>query len=69
MVGKAPLELIDDNVLDPENTVERLLAMYVALFVAMLPSPYREALTLTRKAPSLGVVQRAVFRTASCATS
>lgn len=30
-----------------ENAAECLLAMYVAPFIAMLPSPYREALTLT----------------------
>jgi len=32
---------------DEGREVERGLASYVALFVAMLPSPYREALTLT----------------------
>ncbi len=32
---------------DDEGAVERELAAYVAPFVAMLPSPYREALTLT----------------------
>jgi len=32
---------------DEGNEVERELAGYIALFVAMLPSPYREALTLT----------------------
>lgn len=30
-----------------ESTAEEDLAAYVAVFVAMLPSPYREALTLT----------------------
>lgn len=35
----------DDD--DPNAEVEALLAQYVAPFVAMLPSPYREALTLT----------------------
>ena len=30
-----------------DNGIEELVAMYVAPFVAMLPSPYREALTLT----------------------
>jgi RNA polymerase sigma-70 factor (ECF subfamily) len=30
-----------------QNDVEREVAAYAALFVAMLPSPYREALTLT----------------------
>jgi len=33
--------------LDEADEVERELARYMALFVAMLPSPYREALTLT----------------------
>ncbi|MBI2373591.1 MAG: sigma-70 family RNA polymerase sigma factor [Deltaproteobacteria bacterium] len=32
---------------DDDATAERELAEYVAPFVAMLPSPYREALTLT----------------------
>lgn len=32
---------------DDDGAVERELAAYVAPFVAMLPSPYREALTLT----------------------
>jgi RNA polymerase sigma-70 factor (ECF subfamily) len=32
---------------DDDGAVARELAAYVALFVAMLPSPYREALTLT----------------------
>ncbi len=32
---------------DDEDSAEQLLALYVAPFVAMLPSPYREALTLT----------------------
>lgn len=32
---------------DDECGVEEMLAAYVAPFVAMLPSPYREALTLT----------------------
>jgi RNA polymerase sigma-70 factor (ECF subfamily) len=32
---------------DDDGAVERELASYVAAFVAMLPSPYREALTLT----------------------
>lgn len=30
-----------------ERTVEQEVAMYTAFFVSMLPSPYREALTLT----------------------
>jgi RNA polymerase sigma-70 factor, ECF subfamily len=37
---------MDDEAKD-EHGVEQLLAAYVAPFVAMLPSPYREALTLT----------------------
>jgi RNA polymerase sigma-70 factor (ECF subfamily) len=32
---------------DPDDDVEQMLATYVAPFVAMLNSPYREALTLT----------------------
>jgi RNA polymerase sigma-70 factor (ECF subfamily) len=32
---------------EDEDDVEQVLASYVAPFVAMLPSPYREALTLT----------------------
>lgn len=32
---------------DDDGAVEREVAMYAALFVSMLPSPYREALTLT----------------------
>lgn len=41
----------EEEVLPPEDedtaAAERELASYVAFFVAMLPSPYREALTLT----------------------
>jgi RNA polymerase sigma-70 factor (ECF subfamily) len=37
-----PAEAADDD-----RAVEELLSMYIAPFVAMLPSPYREALTLT----------------------
>jgi RNA polymerase sigma-70 factor, ECF subfamily len=32
---------------DDDRAVENELARYIAVFVAMLPSPYREALTLT----------------------
>lgn len=32
---------------EDDRAVEQLLASYIAWFVAMLPSPYREALTLT----------------------
>jgi RNA polymerase sigma-70 factor (ECF subfamily) len=40
--GRARRRLAEDD-----GAVERELAAYVAPFVAMLPSPYREALTLT----------------------
>jgi RNA polymerase sigma-70 factor (ECF subfamily) len=43
--GRAELPAVIDE--DDDGAVERELAMYVAAFVAMLPSPYREALTLT----------------------
>lgn len=39
---EAPAEPAEDD-----REVEELLSMYIAPFVAMLPSPYREALTLT----------------------
>lgn len=39
------LELPEEE--DDVSAVERELASYIAPFVAMLPSPYREALTLT----------------------
>jgi RNA polymerase sigma-70 factor, ECF subfamily len=51
--ARLPLdELIEDSALpvdddDDGDLVERELATYVAPFVASLPSPYREALTLT----------------------
>lgn len=38
---------IADDAGDDVGAVERDLALYVAPFVALLPSPYREALTLT----------------------
>jgi len=41
-----PAEQVADEDED-EREVEREVALYVALFVAALPSPYREALTLT----------------------
>jgi RNA polymerase sigma-70 factor, ECF subfamily len=41
-VQEEPPEITED-----ERAAERELASYVAPFVAMLPSPYREALTLT----------------------
>lgn len=36
-----------DDAVEVEREAEALLALHVAPFVAMLPSPYREALTLT----------------------
>ncbi len=50
-VRPAPLEAADDD----DRAVERALAGVVALFVAALPSPYREALTLTELE---GITQR-----------
>jgi hypothetical protein len=44
--GQSPNEPVAPSDQD-DATVERELATYVAPFVAMLPSPYREALTLT----------------------
>lgn len=46
VVGAAPAEqtALDEG---DDGAVERELATYIAPFVAMLPSPYREALTLT----------------------
>ena len=41
---EGPVTTIDDG---EDGAVERNLATYVAPFIAMLPSPYREALTLT----------------------
>ena len=47
----APDEAVDDTekaaISDDDNRVEQELATHVAPFVAALPSPYREALTLT----------------------
>jgi RNA polymerase sigma-70 factor, ECF subfamily len=45
--GEPPEELVLSNDEEDDGVVARMLAMYVAPFVAMLPSPYREALTLT----------------------
>ena len=42
--GDDPVTTMDEG---EEGAVERNLATYVAPFIAMLPSPYREALTLT----------------------
>lgn len=44
---RADAEELPAPELAEELTAEQDLAMYVAAFVAMLPSPYREALTLT----------------------
>lgn len=45
--GEAPEPAAPAPDEEDEGAVERELATYVAPFVAMLPSPYREALTLT----------------------
>jgi RNA polymerase sigma-70 factor (ECF subfamily) len=45
-VGEPREPELDPDPLD-ERLVEREVAGHVALFVSMLPSPYREALTLT----------------------
>jgi len=45
--GPAPEEAAPPPDAEEEGAVERDLALYVAPFIAMLPSPYREALTLT----------------------
>jgi RNA polymerase sigma-70 factor (ECF subfamily) len=53
--GSAKHRVVDDAALENEpyesdeddRVVEEELASYVAAFIAMLPSPYREALTLT----------------------
>ena len=37
----------DVSITEEEGAAERELAAHVAVFIAMLPSPYREALTLT----------------------
>lgn len=42
-----PAELAQPEQEDDLNAVEREMASYLAPFIAMLPSPYREALTLT----------------------
>jgi RNA polymerase sigma-70 factor (ECF subfamily) len=46
-VGEPPDDDAVEQVSDEENLVEQELATHVAPFVALLPSPYREALTLT----------------------
>jgi hypothetical protein len=45
--GQAPDEVATQLVEEDENRVELELASHIAPFVAALPSPYREALTLT----------------------
>ena len=45
--ASADLEAPQASMADEEYPAEQELATYVAAFVAMLPSPYREALTLT----------------------
>jgi RNA polymerase sigma-70 factor (ECF subfamily) len=42
-----PIEPVDPAEPEDDGAVARELATYLAPFVAMLPSPYREALTLT----------------------
>lgn len=46
-VGDAPEPERQETFEDDAGTVEREVAGYAALFVSLLPSPYREALTLT----------------------
>ena len=45
--GEAPEEAAPPPDAEDDGAAERELATYVAVFVAMVPSPYREALTLT----------------------
>jgi RNA polymerase sigma-70 factor (ECF subfamily) len=45
--GEPPEEAAPPPDEEGDGAVERELALYVAPFIAMLPSPYREALTLT----------------------
>ena len=45
--GEPDAELPANDDADDPGTIEQEVAAYAALFVAMLPSPYREALTLT----------------------
>lgn len=42
-----PPELVEPPREEDDGAIEQEVAMYAALFVSMLPSPYREALTLT----------------------
>jgi RNA polymerase sigma-70 factor (ECF subfamily) len=45
--GAIPEEEVPAPDAEEDGAAERELASYVAVFVAMMPSPYREALTLT----------------------
>lgn len=45
--AEPPEAATPDPEAEDEGAAERELALYVAPFIAMLPSPYREALTLT----------------------
>jgi RNA polymerase sigma-70 factor (ECF subfamily) len=45
--GDAPELAVDPSEDKDDRAVERDLATYIAPFIAMLPTPYREALTLT----------------------
>ncbi len=47
LVADEPVEAIDPGEPGDDGAVAREVATYLAPFVAMLPSPYREALTLT----------------------
>ena len=53
--GEPPEEVAPPPDQEEDGAVERELALYVAPFIAMLPSPYREALTLTELS---GLTQR-----------
>jgi RNA polymerase sigma-70 factor (ECF subfamily) len=47
LASSEPPEAIDPGEMDDDGAVARELATYLAPFIAMMPSPYREALTLT----------------------
>lgn len=47
VTGEADSDLVEAAPADPDENVEAELGECVALFVARLPSPYREAITLT----------------------
>lgn len=56
LTGPEPVEIkVDAIAPEDDGAVERIVSTYVAPFVAMLPTPYREALTLTELE---GVTQR-----------